>query len=1577
MPFFRLYGSFMFYNTSNPHHMRKNRLSLPGKLLLLFLLGIASRQTSAQYLFSEQFAGSAVFSAPGWQVYSPKGTIFRDTVNGLALPGAGAMHVSFTDMRSGDIDTLTLPVFTAATANDSFIFDHAHRSRNTNSDSMAIRYSTDGGITFSYLHSYAGSTTPTPATLSTVRPGLIPGKFRPIGASMWGHKGVVLPAGTNRIQLIFYSDNGNELYLDNVLIGKDPLMCTATPVAAVLPHTITACAGSPAIVASSSVIFDPYVIYQWEVSADSGIVDPWSPMANIAGINAPDLFLTTLTRSAYYRLQIICTSGGSSSISAAAHLVFDSSYNCYCRTNLGGECTTWITSVSIDGTGLDNRSDCNDTDPVNKFTYYPPSATTTGTLTAGEPYATINIGTATIVPWLTGKVGFWIDFDRSGTFDSSEFHLVNNAFTSGISSYTFAIPAAAASGYTGLRIRNLEGSSPFNGTVACSMLPNGETEDYLIYINPAPVCSGAPNPGTPVTRTPDICQNEGFTILSENVGYGLGITYEWEESDDNGITDTWTTVDVSTGSGIFTPVLTVSSIADIMYYRLKVVCNNTSDSAYSTPISIHVKPFYMCYCNETLGGDACNRGAAFISNVTIAGSSLNNTSACSNNRNSYSYFGITPTTTDTFGLDELITLSVTNTETSNKAGVWIDYNHNNIFDDTEFTLLTISSAANVPTLTSIVIPATADTGYTGMRIRATGLGSRFGSTDACSNFGTGETEDYVIYLQLSSACSGAPVAGTVNTQMSTCMGEPVTIEAPGASFGPGITYQWEVSADAGITDPWADVTTGRGFDSRQLNTPAITDTVFYRLKVLCLHSGITSYSDTIQVNIRPFYECYCKDNLGAGNTCLFNEYISNVTFTGGNLNNSSTCTSTGNLNNYTAYPPAGTATDTITTGEFITLAVTFEGEASRIGAWIDYDQSGTFDPGEFTLITATTSTGRTQLKTIELPAAALEGKTGMRIRTNCATCQLDSLDACTNFPTGETEDYIITIAPATACSGLPAAGSLPTTYLICPNKPFETISAGAPFYSGITYQWETSADNGVLDPWMDVAHAQSRRLVLPTGITTERYYRMRAVCNATDSAYTNVMHMPVDSFYNCYDAGTDLGGSACYGNEFIYNVSISHTTLDNGSACNVTPLGSRTTFPATGTSTATLIAASQYEINVSKRSVVSIGIWIDFDRSGTFDPIEFTLVTPISFGISTESATIMIPRGAVPGLTGMRVRTNTALPFGGVMAPNTAAFNYAQGETEDYVITIDTLKPVTNVMLSSIGNTDATVSWTNGNGNGRVVLAKEAATLLTNPANDTFYIADPVFASGNGDVTAAGNYIVFNGDRDTFVTVTGLNPLTQYEFYVYEYLQSRAWGIIYSIPGQMTGGTSLPVNLLSFGAAKKQNDVLLTWSTASETNNAGFSVERSADNSKWHEIGFIPGQGNAATINRYSYLDAEPFTAASLLYYRLRQQDASGNTTYSAVVKAGKDHIAIPSVQVYPNPLEETITLAVQSEAETDLHLMIRDVFGKTVSEQTRVISKGNNVFTLDHPVQLAPGIYFMQVEQQGQTHNIKITKTR
>jgi hypothetical protein len=127
---------------------------------------------------------------------------------------------------------------------------------------------------------------------------------------------------------------------------------------------------------------------------------------------------------------------------------------------------------------------------------------------------------------------------------------------------------------------------------------------------------------------------------------------------------------------------------------------------------------------------------------------------------------------------------------------------------------------------------------------------------------------------------------------------------------------------------------------------------------------------------------------------------------------------------------------------------------------------------------------------------------------------------------------------------------------------------------------------------------------------------------------------------------------------------------------------------------------------------------------------------------------------------------------------------------------------------------------------------------------------------------------------------------------------NRNQGRVYLYYG--SGTTPLPVELASFTArAEGSAAVHLAWTTASEKNNAGFTLERSTEGQHFTSVGKIKGTGNSNTLQRYTFRDDQLPAGAAILYYRLRQTDFDGTLSYSPV-RAVTVPKSEASFEVYP-----------------------------------------------------------------------------
>lgn len=183
----------------------------------------------------------------------------------------------------------------------------------------------------------------------------------------------------------------------------------------------------------------------------------------------------------------------------------------------------------------------------------------------------------------------------------------------------------------------------------------------------------------------------------------------------------------------------------------------------------------------------------------------------------------------------------------------------------------------------------------------------------------------------------------------------------------------------------------------------------------------------------------------------------------------------------------------------------------------------------------------------------------------------------------------------------------------------------------------------------------------------------------------------------------------------------------------------------------------------------------------------------------------------------------------------------------------------------------------------------------------------------------------------------------------------------------------IPVELTTFKSYILGNDMQLEWSTATETNNRGFEIERKTENSDWQIIGFKEGNGTTTEYQHYSFIDNLFEVSATKLSYRLKQIDYDGTFTYSNIIEIellpGKFSLS----QNYPNPfnpvtkIQYTVPQDVKGET-SNVILKVYDVLGNEVVTLVDEYKPAGN-YEVDfhnletrHGVSLPSGVYFYQL---------------
>ena len=179
--------------------------------------------------------------------------------------------------------------------------------------------------------------------------------------------------------------------------------------------------------------------------------------------------------------------------------------------------------------------------------------------------------------------------------------------------------------------------------------------------------------------------------------------------------------------------------------------------------------------------------------------------------------------------------------------------------------------------------------------------------------------------------------------------------------------------------------------------------------------------------------------------------------------------------------------------------------------------------------------------------------------------------------------------------------------------------------------------------------------------------------------------------------------------------------------------------------------------------------------------------------------------------------------------------------------------------------------------------------------------------------------------------------------------------------------TPLPVDLISFAGSATAEGVVLNWATASEKNNEGFAVERSNDGKSFEAIGQVAGKGTTSAITTYNFTDTK--ASSGLSYYRLKQRDFDGTTSYSNVIAVSTKNIKTIGMSVAPNPVTDGRFAIQLADNTTDAELMIVDLSGRIVHKQ--LVKANSN--QMDMNLNLKRGMYLVTLKAGNSVTTQKI----
>jgi photosystem II stability/assembly factor-like uncharacterized protein len=274
--------------------------------------------------------------------------------------------------------------------------------------------------------------------------------------------------------------------------------------------------------------------------------------------------------------------------------------------------------------------------------------------------------------------------------------------------------------------------------------------------------------------------------------------------------------------------------------------------------------------------------------------------------------------------------------------------------------------------------------------------------------------------------------------------------------------------------------------------------------------------------------------------------------------------------------------------------------------------------------------------------------------------------------------------------------------------------------------------------------------------------------------------------------------------------------------------------------------------------------------------------------------------------------------------------------------------------LIDVYNVDQNFGWAVGYGGAIIRTTNGGSNWLTQSSGVTTELRDIHFVNANyGWVAGFGGAILhsYNGGNSWIQQ----NSYTGTDFYAVAFVDElTGWVVGNNGTILKTNNGGIPVELVSFNYTIESRNVILQWTTVTETNNMGFKILRDGS-----EIGYAAGSGTTTEPREYSFEDTEIQSGSYL--YELIQIDFDGTSQKVGELEVTVDNMPLEYMleQNYPNPFNPNTIIGFALPGTVKIKLSVYNTLGENVVVLEEGFRESGYYQTEFDGGNLPSGIYF------------------